>query len=746
MTEHSLLGKRPARVDSLGKVTGKSIYTADISLPNMLCGKILRSPYAHANIRRLDVSKAKALEGVKAVVTADDVPGQQGGRKLSSDLPAMAKETAFFAGQPVAAVAAIDARTAERALELIEVDYEILDLVTDALDAMKPDAPIIHQNGQSNMISEKKESMPNNVAWHRTYGRGDVDAGFKTAYIVVEKTYRTQRVHQGYLETRSSVASIGLDGKITIWCDSQGIFKVREYLSEYLNLPISRFKVMPVEVGGAFGGKNSHTLSPICALLCLKSGCPVKMLTTRQEDFIATRPAPDSVITVKLGADKEGHIIAASATAIFDIGAFARGELTASGGGITNALSCYPIPNLKVECYDIFTNKAPFGSYRAPSTPQAAFAVESQIDAVAQALGMDPLELRLRNAVEEGDLMADGAPFPKIGFKETLGKMKEYLSAHSKLEGENRGRGIACGLWRAGSGNFSCHINVNADGTVVLVQGAVDLTGARTSFAQIVAEEFGIPLSNVIVTTGDTETAPHSDISAGSRTARVMGSAILAACQDVKARLIQHAALILDLKPSELEFINGCVRVINSPDKRVSMSSLAKSAISLENVGKGPISGRGSASIARCPMFAVGMADVEVDRETGKVRLLSYVTAQDVGFALNPTLIEGQVQGAVAQGTGWALMEEYSFSEGVVQNPNFLDYRLPTAVDLPSLDTLLVEVKAEPAAFGMRGAGEPPITPCLAAIANAIHSAVGIRLTETPMAPERVFWALRGKE
>lgn len=744
MTEYSILGKRPARVDGLAKVTGKAVYTADISLPNMLCGKILRSPYAHANIRRLDVSKAKALQGVKAVVTADDVPGQQGGRELSSDLPAMAKEKAFFAGQPVAAVAAIDARTAERALELIEVDYEILDPVTDALDGMKPDAPIIHQDLQSNMASKKKESMPNNVAWHKAYGRGDVDAGFKTADIVLEKTYRTQRVHQGYLETRSSVASIGLDGKITIWCDSQGIFKVREHLSDYLNLPVSRFKVMPVEVGGAFGGKNLHPLSPICALLCLKSGCPVKMVTTRQEELIATRPAPDSIITVKLGADKEGHILAASATSIFDIGAFARGELRASVGGITNALSCYVIPNLKVECYDIFTNKAPFGAYRAPSTPQAVFAVESQMDTVAQSLGMDPLELRMKNAVEEGDLTADGAPFPRIGLKEALQKMKQYLSIHGKLEGENRGRGIACGLWRAGFGNSSCHINVNADGTVVIAQGAVDLTGVRTSFAQIVAEEFGIPLRNVIVTTGDTETAPHSDISAGSRTTRAMGSAILAACQDVKAQLIQHATSLLDVKSSDLELVNGCVRVINSPDKCVSISDLATSAIS--KVGEGPITGRGSAGLPRCPMFAVGMADVEVDRETGKVRLLSYVTAQDVGFALNPTLIEGQVQGAVAQGTGWALMEGYSLSGGVVQNPNFLDYRLPTAVDLPFLDTLLVEVKDGPAAFGMRGAGEPPITPCLAAIANAVHSAVGIRLTETPMTPERVFWALRGKE
>ncbi len=745
MAKYSVLGTRQSRVDALDKVTGTAIYAADINLPDMLYGKVLRSPYAHANICRLDVSKARALKGVEAVITVDDVPGQKAGREFYSNYPCMARHKVVFAGQPVAVVAAMNQDIARKALELIEVDYEILTPVTDVVEAMKPDAPIIHPHQQANLnLASKAEegSAPSNVAWHKEFGRGDVDAGFKKADIVLENTFRTQRVHQGYLEPRAAVASVGLGGRITIWTDSQSIFRVREFCAAFLDLPVSKIRVMPVEIGGAFGAKTPQLLSPICALLSLKSGRPVKIVMTREEDLITNHPAPDSTITIKVGADKEGHLIAVSATVIFDKGAFT--ERPSSMAAAVNGLSPYVIPNLKVDCYDVFTNKTPTGSYRAPSATQGAFATESQMDLLARALGIDPLELRLRNVASEGDLMLTASRFPRVGFKETLEKMKQYLSTRGKPEGENRGRGIACGFWMGGVGCTSAHVNVNADGTVALVLGVVDLTGSRTSLAQIAAEEFGIPFEGVTVVSGDTDTAPHSDVTVGSRTTHEMGAAVCRACQDAKDQLIQHAALLLKMKPSELVFANGGVGVAGVPDKFISLADLAKSAIS--GPGGGPVTGRGSVGTPQqTPMFVAHTADVEVDRETGKVRIVSYVAAQDVGFAINPTLIEGQIQGAVSQGIGWAIMEGYALHEGIIQNPTLLDYRLPTSLDLPSVDTLIVEVKSTTGPYGVRGVGEPPIVPCLATIANAVHSATGVRMRDLPMTPEAVFWALQGK-
>jgi CO/xanthine dehydrogenase Mo-binding subunit len=744
MTEYTVLKKGLNRVDGLHKVTGKAVYTADINLPNMLCGKILHSPHAHANIRRLDVSKARALDGVKAVITVDDVPIQQKNQELTMFLPTMAREKAIYAGQPVAAVAAIDEQTAEKALELIEVDYEVLTPVMDVFEAMKSDVPVIHPNRKpvSNVaIKPENGALPNNVASYMEYGRGDVEAGFKQADIVIENTFRTQRVHQGYIEPRASIASIGADGKITIWTDSQGIFQTREVCSAYLDLPLSKIKVMQVEVGGAFGGKGHQTVSPICALLSIKSGLPVKMVLTRQECFVDTYTASPTTITIKLGADKGGHIIAVSATVIYDTGAY-PGLFPASMIGSMLALSPYRIPNISAKCYDIFTNKARWGFYRAPTVPQATFAVESQVDLLARALKIDPIDLRLKNAVSKGDVTPDGTVLPKVGFKKTLQEMKKYLSTRGKPKGENKGRGIACGYWNASGGNSSAHVNVNADGTVSVIVGSVDLTGSRTAIAQIAAEELGIPFENVTVVAGDTESAPHSDVSAGSKTTRVMGSAVREACRDAKAQLIQRAAVQLKEKPRDLEYVNGSVRVSAAKDKSVSLLELA--AKSVFEVGKGPITGRGSVGIPPCPMFAVHMAEVEVDKETGNVRVLSYASAQDVGFAVNPSLIEGQVHGAVSQCVGWALTEDYAFKDGIMQNPTFLDYRMPTAVDLPSVDTLIIEEKSD-AEYGMRGVGEPPITPGLAAIANAIHSAAGVRLKETPMNPEAIFWALQAQ-
>jgi CO/xanthine dehydrogenase Mo-binding subunit len=438
MPEYSVVGKRVNRVDALAKVTGKALYSADISLPGMLYGKVLWSPYAHARIRRLDVAKAQALEGVMAVITAADVPGKQneGENPMTSCL---AREKVIFAGQPVAAVAAINPYVAEGALGLIEVDYEELTPVVDVLEAMKPDAPLVHPNMYTENLPAE-DAKPSNIFWYMKNSQGDVAAGFRQADVVLENTFRTQTVHHGYLEPRAAMASVDLEGKVTVWSDNQGIFECRELVAGFMNLPLKDVKVIPTESGGAFGGKSHQVISPICALLSRKTGRPVKIVTTREEVFKTNRPAAASVITVKMGATKDGRLIAAEARMVYDFGAlYGMGGMGDVPFGSFTGLSPYRIPNFNIECYDVVTNKTPSGPYRGPTAAQAAFAVESQVDLLARALGIDPLEFRLKNAVAEGDFMVNGTPFGRVGFRETLARIRQYLAQRGELEGETGG-------------------------------------------------------------------------------------------------------------------------------------------------------------------------------------------------------------------------------------------------------------------------------------------------------------------
>jgi CO/xanthine dehydrogenase Mo-binding subunit len=712
----------------------------------MLYGKVLWSPYAHARIRRLNIGKALALEGVMAVITAADVPGQNSEEEHPNPMTCcLAREKVIFAGQPVAAVAAINPHIAEEALGLIEVDYQELPSVIDVLEAMNPNAPLVHPNTYTQSLPAK-DIKPSNIFWYMKNNRGDVEAGFEKADIVLENTFRTQTVNHGYLEPRAAVVSVDPEGKVTVWSDNQGIFELRELLAEFMNLPLNSVKVIPVEIGGAFGGKSHQVVSPLCALLSQKTGRPVKIVMTREEVFETQRPVPASVITIKMGATKDGRLTAASATMIYDYGAlYGVGGMEIVPFGSFSGPNPYRIPNLKIESYSVYTNKTPSGPYRAPTAAQAAFAVESQMDLLARALGMDPLEFRLENAAEEGDTMVTGTRFPKIGFKEALETMRKYLAPRGNLEAENRGRGVACGFWAPASGAAGANINVNADGTVALVVGSVDISGTRTTLAQIVAEELGIPFENVSVVTGDTETAPFSVFSVGSMITRSLAPPICQACQDVKDQLCRKAAQQLKVKRKDVEFAYGRVQVKRKPGKYVSIADLARGIAHFP--GESPITGRGSSQgLQQSPVFTVEAADVEVDQETGKVKVLSYVAAQDVGLAINPTLVEGQIQGAVAQGIGWALSENCIFHKGVMQNGTLLDYRMPTAADVPFVDTLLVEVSFDASPFGIRGVGEPPIVPSLATIANAIHSATGVRFKELPMTPEAILNGIKEGE
>ncbi|MFC1901321.1 xanthine dehydrogenase family protein molybdopterin-binding subunit [Chloroflexota bacterium] len=747
MAEYSVVGKRVPRVDALSKVTGAAIYSGDVTAPNMLYGKILRSPLPHAAIRRLDVTKAQALDGVMAVITAADVPGYKNkSTLLLNELPRIASTKVVYAEQPVAVVAATSVKVAEKALELIEVEYEELPPILDVMEAMKPETPLIHPELYTNLIidtSPGKDARPSNVAYHVHIKRGNLEAGFKAADTILENTYRTKAVHHGYLEPFSALATADVSGKVTIWTQSQGIFKAQKMISEFLDLPVSQVKLVQVEIGGAFGGKTYLPLAPLCALLAIKTGRPVRMDMTRDEVLKDSRPAPEAVITVKIGATKEGDITAASASLIYNAGAFP--EMSHAMFASLNVFSQYKIPNLEIEAKDVLTTQVPVAFYRSPGTTQSHFAVESQIDVVAKTLGIDPLKLRIRNAAQAGDTAPNGAVLPRVGFKKTLEAMVRHLQQKAKPEGKGRGRGVACGFWHGGTGSFGAYVNVNGDGSVNLVLGVTDISGSRTSIAQIVAEELCLPMDKVVLTAGDTDTAPWATMSVGSLTVYSLSTAAYRACQDVKAQLGSLAAGKLDVDAAEIEFSQGVFQIKGDPQKAISFEELASSTLAFG--GEGPVIGRGSiGGLPPAPTLSAHAVDVEVDEETGKVKVLSYVAAQDVGLAINPLSVEGQIQGAVTQGIGWALMENYIFEKGAVQNTTLLDYRLPTATDVPIIDTLLVEVGSNDGVYGLRHAGEPPIIPVPAAIANAIHSATGVRMNELPMTPEAVFNAIHARK
>ncbi|MFC1945748.1 xanthine dehydrogenase family protein molybdopterin-binding subunit [Chloroflexota bacterium] len=747
MTEFSVVGKRLPRVDAHSKVTGAAVFSGDVILPNMLHGKILRSPYPHAKILRLDTTKARAMEGVIAVITAADVPGfQKSQSELGfQELPHMARERVLYAAQPVAAVAATSAQVAQQALELIEVEYEELPPLLDTAEAKQPGAPLVHPDLFTNIMGSEpgKDDKPSNIAFHLNINKGDLEAGFKQADILLENTYETKKVHQGYIEPFAAVATADLNGKVTVWTQSQGIFMARHMMSQFLDLPPGNIKVVSVEIGGAFGGKTYLPVAPLCALLSIKTGQPVRMELSRDEVLRDSRPAPESRITIKIGVTKEGIITAAAADLVYDAGAYP--EMSHAMFTSHNVLSQYKIPNLKIETRDVITNKVPSAFYRAPATPQAHFAIESHLDMLAQQLGIDPLQMRIRNIAAKGDAIPNGEILPRVGFRETLERMAAYLEQKGELKDSHTGRGVACGFWHGAAGGFGSYIHVNADGSVNFVTGVTDISGCRTSLAQIVAEELCLPLDKVKVVVGDTDTAPWATMSVGSMTVYSLSLAAYRASQDTKAQLAVMAADKLGVDAAEVEFAAGMFQVKGNPEKAVSFAEIAKFTAAM--FGKGPVMGRGAVGgLPFAPTLSVHAADVTVDPETGKARVLSYAVAQDVGKAINPLSIEGQLQGAVTQGIGWALMESYIYEKGVLQNTTLLDYRIPTATDVPMIDTMIVEVPSDTGVYGLRHVGEPPMIPTLAAMANAIHRATGARLRELPMTPEAILNGMHNPE
>jgi len=725
------------------KVTGRAQYGADVYPAGLLHGKVLRSPHAHARILSIDTSKAEAHPGVSAVVTGSDFPlaslGKEadGYQRLKSATDhIMASDKVLFKGHPVAAVAASDAHVAEEALQLIKVQYEELPAVTNVLEAMKDGTQLLHDDQHTAYLGELSEK-PSNVAAHLFFEKGDVEKGFKESEIVVEREFRTETVHQGYIEPHNSTAFWNADGQLTIWCSTQGSFMIRNSVCDVLRLPVSQVKVIPTEIGGGFGGKITAYLESVAAVLSKKSSQPVKLLMTRSEVFEASGPAPGSWMKVKMGAAKDGRITAAHVTLAFEAGAYPGSPVMP---GTTCSLACYDLENGRVEGYDVVVNKPKTAAYRAPGSPQAAFAVESVLDEICDKLGLDPLEVRLKNAAKEGTRRVEGPVARKIGLVECLEAAKSHDHYKKPVQGKSRGRGVACGFWMNRGFQSSVTMTVQYDGTISLLMGSVDIGGTRASIAQQTAETLGIAYEDVHPTVVDTDSIGFTFVTGGSRTSFATGLAAIQAGEDVKEQMVQRAARIWDTPPEDVEYADGVLRHRSDPELKMGFKDLAKQ---LGTTG-GAITGRSNIDPAgEGNGYAVHVVDVEVDQETGKVDILRYTAVQDAGKAVHPSYVEGQMQGGVVQGIGWALNEEYFFDgKGQMMNPTFLDYRMPTSLDLPMIDTVIVEVANPGHPYGVRGVGEVPIVPPMAAIANAVHRATGVRMSSLPMSPGKVLEAL----
>ncbi|MBC8035677.1 MAG: xanthine dehydrogenase family protein molybdopterin-binding subunit [Rhizobiales bacterium] len=734
------VGTRPLRPDGIDKVTGRARYGADASAPGQLVGRILRSPHAHARIRKIDTSKAEKLAGVKAVVTAADMPDLTDGDQGMFDIleNCMARTTAFYDGHAVAAVAAIDAKTAREALKLIKIDYEILPHVTDVDEAMKSSAPVLH----SKMFTEGVEPKPkkaSNVAKRVEFGHGDVEAGFKEAEIVVTRSFKTEQTHQGYIEPHACLASVGPDGQGELWVCTQGHFVYRNQCAQLLGMDVSKLRVTASEIGGGFGGKTHVWCEPVALALSRKANRPVKLVMTRDEVFRASGPTNATSIDVKIGAMKDGTIVAAEATLRYSGGPYlgAWAEL-----GAMTAFACYDLKNVKTVGYEVVVNRPKTAAYRAPSAPMAAFAVESVVDELAHKIGMDAVEFRLKNAAREGTKSSYGPVYGPIGIGPTLEAAKNHPHMKASL-GKNQGRGMACGFWFNFGGQTCTDINVGVDGTVTVTVGTIDVGGSRASLSLIAAEELGIPYEQVKVVIGDTGTLGHNDMTDGSRGTFSSGMATVFAARNAIKVLRERAAKTWDIPFDDVVWEDGHAKATGETRGNLAPLSLKEIAAAAGNTG-GPIAGHNELVADGAGVsFATHICDVEVDPETGKTNIVRYTVIQDAGKAVHPTYVEGQYQGGAAQGIGWALNEEYIYGkDGRLQNAGFLDYRIPVCSDLPFIDTVILEIPNPNHPYGVRGVGETSIVPPLAAVGNAVSNAAGVRMTHVPMSPPRILKAI----
>lgn len=760
MSVHSVVGRRVPRVDALAKVTGAAKYGADVHPPGMLYGKIVRSEYPHAKILHIDTRQAEKLPGVRAIITQSDV---ESGRKV------FASDKVLYFGEPIAAVAATGPDIAEEAVALIKIEYEPLPVVQDAMEAIKSTAPRLHSDEPKDGLSRRaisnklkrlsrddsedhseetsqleaqlemlEEDVYYNISAETHTDVGDVEKGFAESDVVVEDTYIIPRVHQTYMEPHVSVASADSTGKVTVWASTQGPFAIRSGIAGTLGIPLSQINVIPTIMGGGFGGRFGVTMTHVPAvLLSQKTGRPVRVQVTRKEEFLDGRPAPGCVIKMKTGATKTGDILACQALAFWDSGAVSG----ASIGSTIRVRGVYKIPNLKVDAYGVYTNKSGTTAYRAPGAPQAIFAGESQLDEIARRIGMDPVQFRLKNMREEGDMIPGGSQEPIVGYKETLEAVADAAGWWNREKSPNQGWGVAVGDWTNGCGPGGVYVSIHEDGSARIFHGSMDITGTDTAITQIVAEILALPYERVTITRGDTDSAPYATGSGGSVVTFTMGNTAKLAAEDTRRRILELAAERLNMEMDTLELKDGKVFVSGTDlPKSISLGELG--AYSLNTRG-GPIVGKGSfAQQSSTPALAAQIAKVEVDPDTGRIKVLKMVSSQDVGFAINPMAVEGQIEGGTVQGYAWAIMEEMQYDENGNVNPGFVDYRVPTSADLPTVESVIVEVPAPNGPFGAKGVGEPPITPTLATMSNAVVDAVGVRINDLPIKPEKIVAAL----
>lgn len=778
MPDFSVVGTRVPRLDAAAKATGEALFAADHRFRGMLEAAILRSPLAHAHVRRLDTSLALALPGVRAAITAADVSTQRFG--AIRDEPIFAGDRVVHYGSRLAAVAAMDATSAAEALEAIELDLEPLPVLLDPEEAAAPGASLIHQDLSQYRAGWKIIRGGNVASEARVRRGGDVDEAFSAADLVVEGTYRTPVVHQAYLEPNAVITALDSSGRLQVWIASQKPFGVRSEMAHLMHLPETRIRVISQNVGGGFGGKESAVEAVIAATLTLKTGRPVRLVQTRETDFLGGRPRHASVVHVKLGLRRDGTIVAGEARVYVAAGGYAGSS--ANVAFRIGFLMFYPyrIPSLRINGYAVYTNTMPRGPMRAPAGPQAAFAMESLLDEAAARLEIDPMELRRRNAIQDGDLSPTGQVLSSVALRRTLDAVGDGPHPDPPPEAEGtplppltkgglgevgpspllHGTGFAVGRWQTGANAGGCQVSVNLDGTVSIATGAVDVgQGSTTIIAQVVAETLGVRPEAIGIVTADTDTTPYDSISAGSSVTMRQGNAALRAARDARAQLLSLASDALEARAEDLDMGVGRVFVRGSPERGLTLAEVSRLAHSR---GDGPLLGQGSVVIKRPswdettaeglpregsvlgPCFATERAEVEVDSETGLVRVVRLADAQDVGVALNPLNVEGQIEGGVGMGVGQALSEALVYSpEGQVLNPNFLDYKLPTALDTPPIEAILVENPFPEGPFGAKGVGELPIVATAAAISNAVAAATGARVRELPLTPERVLAALK---
>jgi CO/xanthine dehydrogenase Mo-binding subunit len=749
-TEYRLVGRSSKRIDGERKVIGLEQYTADLRLPGLLFARPVTSPYPHARIRSIDRDAALAMPGVAAVLTADDLPVKRPFSSLPGKSP-LAMGEISYAGQFVAIVLADSDQIARDAADLVEIDYEVLQAVPDFESGLAADAPQArvdalatsdeggaHNADAATEAAEAEQPASANVSSTLRFERGDVESGFASAAKVVELTIRSESVHQGYIEPQVAMATIDPLGQITIYTSTQGAFLARTRTAEWLQVPVNQVVVKSMPVGGGFGGKFI-LLEPLTAALAAAVKRPVLLEFSRGDDLAASNPAPACTISVKVGATDDGRLTTLQGDLTYDTGSQSGSPLQIAAillGGY------YNFENLLITGREVLTNRAPGGAYRAPGAQQATFAIESAVDDLADALGIDPLEFRLGNCVEEGSLRPNGATWPRIGLRETL----EALAAHPAWRNRSNGVGIAIGGWPGGIEPATAICRLDHDGKFTIVVGSADISGVNTGFQKIAAEVLGMNEDDVVVTTADTAGAPYAGASGGSKVTYTVGASVYKAAEQARLQLLQIAAQHLEANPEDLDIADGRVHVRGVPSASVELKEIAEMSMSFAGKYE-PVYGSGATAITEsAPGFAVHLAGVSVDEETGEVHVNHYVAAQDVGFAINPALVEGQIMGGVVQGIGWALYEAIDYDEsGQIVSGSLMDYVLPRSNDVPQIETILVEIASEHGPFGAKGVGEPPAIPGPAAVRNAIKRATGARLSDLPMRPERVLEALEAR-